>query len=165
MSTVRKNRIISQKNQSLAAQITEALRYKDLYREQQAEKEETKEEVSDLSTLSDDQLFRYVSEVIERERLFLNPNFGRQTIMERFHLSKERVGSMFSQSEHSKLTNYIQQLRMEYAAKMLVEQPAKSIVQIAQDCGFSSHKYFTDRFRQYYNMTPSEFRTAQQQTI
>ena len=165
MSTVRKNRIISQKNQSLAAQITEALRYKDLYREQQAEKEETKEEVSDLSTLPDDQLFRYVSDVIERERLFLNPNFGRQTIMERFHLSKERVGSMFSQSEHSKLTNYIQQLRMEYAAKMLVEQPAKSIVQIAQECGFSSHKYFTARFRQYYNMTPSEFRTAQQQTI
>lgn len=163
MSTVRKNRIISQKNQSLAAQITEALRYKDLYREQQAEKEETKEEVSDLNTLSDDQLFRYVSEVIERERLFLNPNFGRQTIMERFRLSKERVGSMFSQSEHSKLTNYIQQLRMEYAAKMLVEQPAKSIVLIAQECGFSSHKYFTERFRQYYNMTPSEFRTAQQQ--
>ena len=163
MSTVRKNRIISQKNQSLAAQITEALRYKDLYREQQAEKEETKEEVSDLSTLPDDQLFRYVSDVIERERLFQNPNFGRQTIMDRFNLSKERVGSIFSQSEHSKLTNYIQQLRMEYAAKMLVEQPAKSIVQIAQECGFSSHKYFTDRFRQYYNMTPSEFRTAQQQ--
>lgn len=77
--------------------------------------------------------------------------------MERFHLSKERVGSMFSQSEHSKLTNYIQQLRMEYAAKMLVEQPAKSIVLIAQECGFSSHKYFTERFRQYYNMTPLNF--------
>ncbi|MBQ1858368.1 MAG: helix-turn-helix transcriptional regulator, partial [Paludibacteraceae bacterium] len=90
---------------------------------------------------------------------------GRQTIMDRFNLSKERVGSIFSQSEHSKLTNYILQLRMEYAAKMLVEQPAKSIVQIAQECGFSSHKYFTARFRQHYNMTPSEFRTAQQQTI
>lgn len=165
MSTVRKNRIISQKNQSLAAQITEALKYKELYREQQTEKEEAKDAEPDLSTISDEQLFRYVSNVIERERLFMNPNFGRQTIMERFHLSKERVGNMFSQSEHSKLTNYIQQLRMEYAAKMLVEQPAKSIVQIAQECGFRSHKYFTDRFRQYYNMTPSEFRTAQQQTI
>ena len=163
VSTVRKNRIIARKNQSLAAQITEALKYKELYREQQAEKEEAKDAEPDLSTLSDEQLFRYVSDVIERERLFQNPNFGRQTIMDRFNLSKERVGSIFSQSEHSKLTNYIQQLRMEYAAKMLVEQPAKSIVQIAQECGFSSHKYFTERFRQYYNMTPSEFRTAQQQ--
>lgn len=165
ISIIRRNRIIICKNQSLAAQITEALRYKELYREQQAEKEEAKDAEPDLSTLSDEQLFRYVSDVIERERLFQNPNFGRQTIMDRFNLSKERVGSIFSQSEHSKLTNYIQQLRMEYAAKMLVEQPAKSIVQIAQECGFSSHKYFTDRFRQYYNMTPSEFRTAQQQTI
>ena len=163
ISIIRRNRIITRKNQSLAAQITEALKYKELYREQQAEKEEAKDAEPDLSTLSDEQLFRYVSDVIERERLFQNPNFGRQTIMDRFNLSKERVGSIFSQSEHSKLTNYIQQLRMEYAAKMLVDQPAKSIVQIAQECGFSSHKYFTERFRQYYNMTPSEFRTAQQQ--
>jgi len=162
VSTVRKNRIIARKNQTLATQITEALKYKELYREQQAKKEEAKDEEPDLSMLSEEQLFRYVSEVIERERLYVDPDFGRQTIMDRFHLSKERVGKMFSQSEHSKLTNYIQQLRMEYAAKMLVEQPAKSIVQIAQKCGFRSHKYFTDRFRQYYNMTPSEFRTAQQ---
>jgi len=61
-------------------------------------------------------------------------------------------------------SNYIQQLRLEYAAKLLVEQPEMSIVQIAAECGFGSHKYFTERFRLHFSMTPSEFRKASQQS-
>lgn len=163
---MRQKRIISRKNQSLAEQITEALKYKELYR-QLSEKLKVKSEKSatapnDPNAMTDEQLFQYVTEVIEREQLFLDPKFERQTVMDRFQISKERVGSIFSQSEHTKLTNYIQQLRLEYAAKLLVEQPERSIVQIATDCGFGSHKYFTDRFRQYFSMTPTEFRKARE---
>ena len=169
--TVRQKRIISQKNRSLVKQITEAMTYKELYRQLseklKVESEEFatatgKTEPTDLNALTDEQLFQYVTEVIERERLFLDPRFERQTVMDRFQLSKERVGNIFSQSEHAKLTNYIQQLRLEYAAQLLVEQPERSIVQIATNSGFSSHKYFTDRFRQYFSMTPTEFRKARE---
>lgn len=84
-----------------------------------------------------------------------------KTIIERFQLSKERVGAIFSKgSEHTKLSNYIQQLRLEYAAKLLIEQPDKSIVQIASECGFSSSTYFSDRFRKSFGMSPSDFRKA-----
>ena len=121
-----------------------------------------KTEPTDFNALTDEQLFQHVTEVIERERLFLDPRFERQTVIDRFLLSKERVGNIFSQSEHAKLTNYIQQLRLEYAAQLLIEQPERSIVQIATDSGFSSHKYFTDRFRQYFSMTPTEFRKARE---
>lgn len=167
--TVRQKRIISHKNRSLVKQITEAMTYKELYNNEKArlaeltsqnKKDQQSDAPTDLNAMTDEQLFQYVTEVIERERLFLDPGFERQTVMDRFQLSKERVGNIFSQSEHSKLTNYIQQLRLEYAAQLLVEQPERSIVQIATDSGFSSHKYFTDRFRQYFSMTPTEFRKA-----
>lgn len=167
--TVRQKRIISQKNRSLVKQITEAMTYKELYNNEKArlaeltsqnKKDQQSDAPTDLNAMTDEQLFQYVTEVIERERLFLDPGFERQTVMDRFQLSKERVGNIFSQSEHAKLTNYIQQLRLEYAAQLLVEQPERSIVQIATDSGFSSHKYFTDRFRQYFSMTPTEFRKA-----
>ncbi len=160
--TVRQKRIVSRKNQLLAEQITEALKYKELYRSEKFEKLPPPIVMPDVSTLNDEQLFQYVTEVIERERLFLDPKFDRQTIMDRFQLTKERVGSIFSQSKHAKLTTYIQSLRLEYAAQLLVEQPERSIVQIATDCGFGSHKYFTDRFRQYFSMTPTEFRKARE---
>ena len=167
--TVRQKRIISQKNRSLVKQITEAMTYKELYNNEKArlaeltsqDKNDQQSDVpNDLNAMTDEQLYQYVTEVIERERLFLDPRFERQTVIDRFQLSKERVGNIFSQSEHAKLTNYIQQLRLEYAAQLLVEQPERSIVQIATDSGFSSHKYFTDRFRQYFSMTPTEFRKA-----
>lgn len=108
--------------------------------------------------MTDEQLFQHIHDVIVREHLFLDPSFGRQTIIDRFKLSKERVGAIFTKgSEHSKLSGYVQQLRLEYAAKLLIEQPEKSIVQIASDCGFSSHTYFSARFRQHFGMSPSDF--------
>ncbi len=161
-----KNRAISRKNSVLVQQIAEAMNYKELYlEEKQAHEPEPVAADLDLNTLTDEQLFQHINEVIVREKLFLNPKFERQTIMDRFDLSKERVGAVFSKgSEHAKVSNYIQQLRLEYAAQLLAKQPELSIVQIAAESGFSSHKYFTERFRLHFSMTPSEFRKARQQS-
>ena len=162
---IRKNRIISRKNQSLAAQITEAINYKKMYWDEkwaqtQAQAQASAAGSNDLRALTDEQLFLHINEVVVHERLFLDPNFDRQAIMDRFQLSKERVGAVFSKgSEHVKLNSYILQLRLEYAAHLLVDEPERTVAQIAADCGFSSSAYFSDRFRQHYGMSPSDFRT------
>ena len=117
----------------------------------------------DLNTLTDEQLFNYLDEVIVRERLYLDPKFGRQTLIDRFQLSKDRLGAAFSRgSEQTKLTDYIQELRLEYAAHLLIQKSDLSIVQIANDSGFGSHQYFCNRFKLYYGMSPSDFREARQ---
>ena len=162
---IRKNRIISRKNQSLATQISEAVNYKKMYWDEkwaqaQAQSQTPDADSYDLKTLTDEQLFLHINEVVVHERLFLDPNFDRQAIMDRFQLSKERVGAVFSQgSEHFRLNKYILQLRLEYAARLLVHEPERTIVQIAADCGFGSSAYFSDRFRQHYGMSPSDYRT------
>lgn len=154
-----KNRTIRHKNQILAQQITEALKYKKMYWDEKFIQQTVP--ATEQNALTDEQLFQHINEVVVREGLFLDPKFERQTIMDRFNLSKERVGTIFSKgSSFTKLTNYVQQLRLEYAAKLLVEQPDLSIVQVANQCGFSSNTYFSDRFRQRFDMTPSEFRKA-----
>ena len=92
-----------------------------------------------------------------------------QTIMQqqaentrqRYQLSKERVGAVFSKgSEHVKLNSYILQLRLEYAAHLLINDPDRSITQVATDSGFGSNPYFSDRFRQHYGMSPTDYRNA-----
>ena len=159
---IHKNKAIKRKNRVLVQQIAEALNYKEQYlKEKQAH--EPKPASTDVNTFTEEQMFQYINEIIVREKLFLDPKFDRQTIMDRFNLSKERVGTIFSKgTSFTKLTNYVQQLRLEYAAKLLVEQPEMSIVQIASECGFSSNTYFSDRFRVNFSMTPSEFRKARQ---
>ncbi len=53
---------------------------------------------------------------------------------------------------------YEQVLRLEHAAHLLVDEPERTIAQVAADCGFGSSAYFSDRFRQHYGMSPSDFR-------
>ena len=162
---IRKNSAISRKNKILAQQIAESLNYKELYL-QQKDKQEPENIDNDLNAMTDEQLFHYINDIIIKEKLFLDSSFGRQTVMERFNLSKERVGTIFAKrSEYPKMTSYILQLRLEYAAKLLVEQPEMSIMQIAETCGFGSHKYFSNCFHQHFSMTPSEFREAKQNTL
>ncbi len=160
---IRKNRIISRKNKSLAAQITDAINYKKMYWDEKWAQTQIPTQAADsdnLKALTDEQLFQQINEVVMHERLFLDPSFGRQTIIDRFQLSKERVGAVFSKgSEYAKLNKYILQLRLEYAARLLADEPERTVAQIATDCGFGSSSYFSDRFRQHYGMSPSDFRT------
>jgi len=163
---IRKNRIISRKNQSLAAEITEAMTYKEKYIQEKlkSDKPASTSDVTDLGTLSDEQLFQYINDIIVRERLFLNSNFDRQTIMDRFNLSKERVGAAFSKgSQYAKLTDYTQELRLEYSTLLMSTNPEKSVSQIALDCGFSSQAYYSRCFRQRFGMSPTEFRSSASQ--
>ena len=158
--TLSHNKSIKRKNRFLAQQIADAVNYKKKYWEEthaQAQKEEAKPK--DLNSLTDEQLFHHIHEVIIQERLFLDANFGRQSVMDRFQLSKERVGAVFSKgSEHAKMSNYIQQLRLEYAARELTAYPNKSIVDIAVECGFSSSTYFANCFRHHFGIRPTDYR-------
>ena len=55
---------------------------------------------------------------------------------------------------------YIAELRLERAASLLIEEPNLTITQVAQACGFSTLRYFTDRFKHRFGMTPTDFRKA-----
>jgi AraC-like DNA-binding protein len=139
----------------LAQQIAEALKYKEKFRLLS----DNTPDPSNLNSMTDEQLYQYIADIVIREHLFCDPKFGRDTIMERFQLSKERVGTIFSKgSEHSKMSTYILNLRLEYAAQLLLEWPDKTVVQIASDSGFSSSAYFSNCFRQHFGMTPTDYR-------
>ena len=85
--------------------------------------------------------------------------------MQRFSLSKERVGTVFAKViTHAKMSNYIQQLRLEYAALLLTEHTDRNIAQIATDSGFSSSAYFSNCFRQHFGMSPSDYRRESTET-
>jgi AraC family transcriptional regulator len=56
-------------------------------------------------------------------------------------------------SPHQCLTR----LRIEQA-KTLLREKSFSLIDIALDCGFSSHAHFSNTFRQIVGVTPSEYR-------
>lgn len=155
---VRQWRKTQQRNRILAQQITEAVEYKDKYRELQPAPQ-VESSVNDPAKLSDVELFDYLRNLIEREQLFLNPNFDRQILISHTGLSKERIGAAFAQgSEYERLTTLVRELRLNHAVRLLNEQLEMTIEQVSQASGFANTVSFNRSFKAKFGMTPSEFR-------
>lgn len=184
--SIRQGRKMQQRNRILAQQITEAVEYMEKYDKlkRSVEADGSKDlnpptldsqdkgleeplEIEpvptfapqQLSALSDAELFDYLRDLIEREQLFLNPNFERQTLIGLTGLSKERIGAAFSQaSDYERLTTLVRELRLNYAVRLLNEQPELSIEQVCMASGFANTVTFNRSFKAKYGMTPSKFR-------
>lgn len=106
------------------------------------------------------ELFEYLSEVIRKERLFTDPNFGRQVLAERFNLPERRVGAAFARgSQYASIAEFTRELRLEYACQLLTERPDMSISQIAAASGFGSPIVFNRVFKAKHEITPTYYRS------
>jgi AraC-like DNA-binding protein len=125
---------------------------------------ETQVLASNPAELSDADLFIYLRDLIEREKLFLNPLFERQMLIERTGLTKERIGAAFSQgSDHGRLTTVVAELRLDYAVRLMNVNHELSIEKVCQASGFSNANTFTRNFKAKYGMTPTAYRATLRQ--
>ena len=165
-------RAINRKNRVLVEQIAEAMKYKNL-----VESSEQRERSSEMATaadstelitpnaeLTDKQLFDFISEVIRSEKLYLDPLFERQSLIDRLHISKNRIGAAFAQgSSYKSVSDYIRDLRLEHACQLLTERPNLTISEVATASGFSSPTVFGRDFKNKFEVSPSFYR--QQMTV
>ncbi len=56
--------------------------------------------------------------------------------------------------------NYINELRMARAAQLLVDEPDLNVGDVADRCGYDDMAYFARQFKQYHQMTPSQYRSS-----
>lgn len=155
---------IRRKDAILSREITDSINYRAKYlqlkRQPQmnAEKKD-KESIPDLAKMSDAELFEFLRVVIVNEQLFMDPLFDRKQLVDRFHLTKERVGAAFAQGSHyASLPEYVNECRLEYGAMLLISEPEMTIAEIAKESGFNSDTVFMRRFKERYTITPTEFR-------
>jgi AraC family L-rhamnose operon regulatory protein RhaS len=57
--------------------------------------------------------------------------------------------------------HYLSHCRLDHAAKLLLEQPGRSVTDIALSCGFSTSQYFATVFGSRYHCAPKDFRRHQ----
>ena len=150
----RKNRDIRQKNRMLAQQLVE---FYDNTRPDDSEELRMKSE--ELDSMSPEDLYQHIRAEVIRLQLYTDPGFGRQSIIERFHLTKDVASSVFSQgSEHGSISSFITDCRLDHARRLLVSRPDMSIADIAAAAGFGVRTTFTRSFKAKYGLTPTEFR-------
>ena len=115
--------------------------------------------ISDMTELTDEQLFLCLRDLIENEQLFLKSDFGRQTLIEHTGLSKEHIGAAFAQGSNSvSLPAYVRELRLDYAARLMNDQPDIAVELVSQASGFANADTFTRNFRAKFGMTPTTYK-------
>lgn len=87
----------------------------------------------------------------------LNSDLSTRFLCEKFHISKTTLYNISLKSFGSSIIQHIENLRIAQAKKLLLETES-TVSEIAYACGFLDGNYFSKRFKQITNLSPSEFR-------
>ena len=102
--------------------------------------------------------FKEVDKRVMKERLFANPDFGRDDLMRLLGVDKNALSGIIQRQTGTNVPGYVNNKRMEYAITLIKEHPEYTLGAISEACGIKSPATFIRNFKNSYGMTPSEFR-------
>lgn len=92
------------------------------------------------------------------EQLYLNPDFSRETILNRYGIPKNRFAALFRENAATSFSKYINNLRLDYAVRLMNESESYALEWVAIKCGIPSSTTFYRLFSERYGLTPNEYR-------
>jgi len=104
------------------------------------------------------QMFRDLDNMIRQEKLFAKSGISRDVIIEKSGVPAYKFAGLFTKYTGMSYSNYMNNLRMEYAAQMLRDNKEYTIESIASDCGCGSRSTFYMLFMEKYGISPNEYR-------
>lgn len=158
--TFRANKKLKAKNQATSALVNDLLTYKSLFinrlgKNGMAEEGETANDDADAAGYRE---FLKMEKAVIDKKLFVRPKLERADIAKEIGTSTANVNHLFSKYCKQSFNNYINDLRMEYAAKLLKEKPDYTIEAIGAECGVPIRQTFHRLFAKKFGMTPAEYR-------
>ena len=139
----RQKRIVSEKNHALVRMINSM-----------------QPKFIDSSTVNnaDSELFEHIDAAIRSERLYANIGLQRQDICDHFNISRHTLNDLLAEFTGGlSFPQYVNNLRLEEALRLLRDEPDKTLSAIATEVGFSSAN-LREQFKRKYGMTPGEYR-------
>lgn len=95
-------------------------------------------------------------EVIARQ-LFLKSDFSKAFLLAEFSIPVNKFSGFFKEYAGCTFSQYIHNCRLEYAVKLMGENPSWSMDAIAKAAQMSNGSFYT-QFRKKFGMSPSEYR-------
>lgn len=97
-----------------------------------------------------------IRNVIRYARTHLNEDLSLRSLAERFNINRTYLSTLFHQEMGTTLTDYINDLRIEYATELLCSNHF-SIASVCTEVGFSDVSYFTRVFKKVMGQTPAQY--------
>ena len=100
---------------------------------------------------------RLIQRVVDKMKADLAADLGLNTLAAESGYSRSHFLRTFRAAMGCSPHQWLTQLRVEQA-KTVLRENSISLINIALDCGFSSHAHFSNTFRQIVGVTPSDYR-------
>lgn len=105
------------------------------------------------------QLFCYLSERMHEEKLFTRPDLNRKDLATILGTNESYLATAIRNNTDNKtFREYITDLRLKYAVRLLAENREMSIEAIGETAGFNVRTTFFRAFRDRFGMSPSDYR-------
>ncbi len=98
-----------------------------------------------------------IAEIRNIVELEYRKDIGLDYVAEKVNLSPTYVSYLFKKETGQTLVKYITDKKMDRAKKMLGERNLK-IMQVAKSCGYENQSYFNKLFKNYFGVTPKQYR-------
>lgn len=102
-------------------------------------------------------LFERLTHAIIERQLYLQPDFNKKKLLDEIHVPTNKFAMLFQEFAGCSYTQYIQDLRLEYAVRLMCEQPLWSFESIAREAHMSESAFYK-QFQKKYQMKPSDYR-------
>ena len=107
---------------------------------------------------------RLLQRVLDRMKADLATDLDLSTLAAESGYSRSHFLRTFRAAMGCSPHQWLTRLRVEQAKTKLREHSV-SLIDIALDCGFSSHAHFSNTFRQIVRVTPSEYRRVHSRNV
>jgi len=116
------------------------------------------EETSHLSPLTSHLSPTRLSELMEQEQLYLNPDLTVEDVVKRLGTNTKYFSALLRIEMHTTFSQFVNEYRIE-RAKQLLQDKDEKVVNLAQQCGFNSNQSFYRTFSKFTGTTPTEWRS------
>jgi AraC-like DNA-binding protein len=120
--------------------------------------EDTTTETSDER--SNNELMESICRLMEEKSLYLDSDLKMSDLAAALGVHQNIISSCINSTGRS-YSQFVNDYRIEYAKRLLQEDPDKKIATIYYESGFASEQTFFRAFKDRAGMTPSEWRTSQ----
>ena len=103
------------------------------------------------------ELSEMVRKLFEEEKLYLNPRLKLSDVARKVGTNRTYLSRFFNQENGQTFYDYVNQLRVKYAEKLLAKT-SEPVILIAEQSGFNSLSTFRRVFYNYHRCSPVEFR-------
>ncbi|MBQ7524237.1 MAG: AraC family transcriptional regulator [Alphaproteobacteria bacterium] len=98
---------------------------------------------------------------LEKEKPYCNPDFQLQDLRQVLPLNRTYLSQLINSEYGCSFYQWVNDLRIKEAKRLMTEQPDLKIQDVAERCGFSSRRMFTQVFARETGTTPTEWFASQ----